>query len=82
MATVALTRPDLFPPGTRVELHPEQGGFERRSTPATEAVAEGTVGSDGWLRVTDDRLVRLTNYIAYAEIAGEPRQARLKATPA
>jgi hypothetical protein len=83
MATVTLRRSDLFPVGTTVGIYPAQsqrGGQPGGGPPTSAAIASAAVDAAGLLTVTNAGILSYTDYVAYAQVSGEHRYARLRST--
>jgi hypothetical protein len=81
MPTVTLSRSDLFPVGTSVGIYPGNSRPQNADGPPTSSViASGTVDAAGNLSVTNAGILSYTTYVAYAQVNGEHRYARLRST--
>lgn len=78
MATVSLTRPDLFPNGTVVGIYPA-AAKNPGQPPTAAAIASGTVASDN-LSVTNAGILSYTSYVAAAQVGGVWVYANLRST--
>lgn len=79
MASVSVSRADLFPVGTVVSLysaaaHPAGGGVDR--APSGSAVTTATVQADGSLTFTG--ITADLAYVAYAAVGGQHRSLRVR----
>lgn len=79
MATVTLSRSDLFPVGQSVGIYP--GASRCAGGPPTAAVIQsGTVDAAGALSVADAGILAGAGYVAYALVNGEHRYVQLRST--
>lgn len=79
MATVSISRSDLFPVGQSVGIYPRPSR-RNEAPPTSAAVASGTVDAAGNLSVTNAGILSYTAYVAYALVNGEHRYAQLRST--
>ena len=78
MATVTLSRSDVFPVGTSVGIYP--AGAAAGAAPGTAVIASGTVDAAGALSVTNAGIVSGRTYLAHAVINGENRSIAVRST--
>lgn len=79
MATLTLSRSDLFPPGTTVSIR-AAGSKRDGQAPCGAEVASGTVDAAGALSVTSGSVLSLTSYVCYALVGAEHRYAMARST--
>lgn len=83
MPTVSIARSDIFPVGTTVGIYPagsQRPGQTPSGPPTAAVIATGVVDAAGNLSVTNAGILSYTPYVAYAQVSGEHRYARLRST--
>lgn len=81
MATVTLSRSDLFPVGQSVAVYPGTSRPPGADGPPTASfIIGGTVDAAGNLSITSGSILSYTTYLIYAQVNGEHRYARVRST--
>jgi hypothetical protein len=82
VATISLTRPDVFPNGTVVGIYPAQSwrtGQNPQGPPTAAVIATGTVSGDN-LSVTNAGILSYQSYVAAAQVGGVWQGLRCRST--